>query len=799
MKTKAFSIIAFLAILAHLLGGPAAAQEPQPPAPPYPLQDLGKPFDPLRTPEGYWFMPESSRLLMEAADVLPQATGGPDDFGYTWDDSVEFHWIDASSGTDTGLSGDSRGKAVGPIPLPFSFKYYENTYNEVWIAASGYLAFSQTDYWSAYGSVPSPATPNNVIAPYWTEVYIGPGSWIRYRSDGIAPNRYFVIEWHDVTIGEETYRFEVILYENGDIVFQYHTMGYGCGEAGIEDSTGWDGLTYISSCAQVSSNKAVRFSRPAPSARVSIRPPYHIYQSRFTHAGAAESFQVSIRNIGDLGADTYDLFTSSSWPVSFYAADGTTPLADTDGDGTVDTGSVAQGSTVTITVKVQTPAVVNVGDYNSATITVRSSLNTGKNKTITLRTAVPAPFAQVYQDDADGAMSLYLVKPSGQVAKKVTPDKYYADGMAVAEAPNGNFVYVWSKWRCLNRERSVYGKEIEYVLLDRHGNVVQTVSKLTDHSGATMDTYDRDPAVAVAPNGRIGVLWNRELRNSSSSQFNFNIWFAILDTSGNVVYGPVNLTNNNAWGTWDDLNVPYFRSPRIAATSDNRFVLAWHRSTRESAGLLEDIYYAVLDTYGAEVKSVTKLTAGRFYYGPPALAALSGNRALLTYEASGGISYVVLDSDGNVVKPETSTGRSGSGLDVVQLSNGNILIAWSYFTDIKFIILDSTTYNLTAGPTTLDNPIATYNDYVSVAADAAGHAILTWVGYDQSYRSYRANLYYALVDGRGNILTPPMIFRTASPSPWGFYSIQTSSEGYGNTSYSYPFSLYLPLIMRNCR
>jgi hypothetical protein len=146
MKAKILAI-SLIAILALLLSGPATAQGPQPPAPPYPTHELGKPFGPFRTPEGHWFMPEGTRPPMEAVGISPQATGGPDDFGYTWNDSVALNWIDATGGIDTGMSGDSRGKAVGPISLPFPFKYYENTYNQVWIAASGYLAFAQASYW----------------------------------------------------------------------------------------------------------------------------------------------------------------------------------------------------------------------------------------------------------------------------------------------------------------------------------------------------------------------------------------------------------------------------------------------------------------------------------------------------------------------------------------------------------------------------------------------------------------------------------------------------------------------------
>ena len=43
------------------------------------------------------------------ATNTPQAAGGPDDFGYTWDDSGALVWIDATAGTDTGLSQAPRG------------------------------------------------------------------------------------------------------------------------------------------------------------------------------------------------------------------------------------------------------------------------------------------------------------------------------------------------------------------------------------------------------------------------------------------------------------------------------------------------------------------------------------------------------------------------------------------------------------------------------------------------------------------------------------------------------------------
>lgn len=560
MKAKTLSLFMLIAILALTIHEPVKAQAPEPwfyhpPKLREPqIIHLGLPSDGFcQTPGGLWAVLSNTHQTVEAPDVSTQATGGPDEFGYTWSDTVPLSWIDATNGIDTGMSGDSWGQRVGPIPLPFPFKYYENIYNSLYIAASGYIAFTDEGTWPRQPRIPSPAKPNNVIAPYATPLYIGSGSWVRYLSGGNSPNRYFVVEWHDVkggppsdTIGnDETYRFEVILYENGDIVFQYQTMSYNdsywCGAAGIEDSTGMDGLNYVPFCQRAPSNKAVRFYRPAPSARVKVYP---LYQGRFSRSGTIETFQVPIRNTGDLGSDTYDLLLSSSWMTGLYKADGVTPLTDTDGDSIIDTGPVSQGGTVTITVKVQIPAVVNVGDYTTTNITVRSSLNINKSKTAGLQVAIPAPFAQVYRDDADGAMSLYLVQPSGQSVRKVTGDQYYGYDMAVAETPNG-FAYFWIRY---NWTGTVGTSEIEYTLLNRYGQTIRGVSKLTDHRGATVHTYDYYPAVAVTPSGRIGVVWYRYLYNSSNFYWNYNIYYAILDAAGNIIVPPTNLTNNNIWG-----------------------------------------------------------------------------------------------------------------------------------------------------------------------------------------------------------------------------------------------------------
>ncbi len=828
------SIMVLVILLLSSLSTPAtpapmAAQDPQP-LTPVPQGPPCPPGDPCggegpgspRFFDGQWLVPEGASPPVQTPGIAPFAIGGPDDFGYTWNDSVAFNWIDATGGTDSGLSGDDQ--YTGPIDIGFSFKFYGNTYSQLYISTNGFVSFGQ-GYGIWYNQpIPDTSPPNDFIAPFWDDLAVG-GDYnsgrVYYRQYGSAPNRYFVVEWWNVTrLGSsDLLTFEVILYENGDIVMQYLSLSGVLQSAtvGIEDDWGTDGLLYLYNAPGLSNNKAIRFYRPAPAARVGAWP---LYQDSFTHCGAVESFSVTIRNTGELGTDTFDLTTGSAWTVALYRADGTTPLTDTDGDGKTDTGSLAQGQSIAITVKVTTPGTASVGDHNSATITVRSSRDTSKSKTIVLQTAVPAPFAQVYQDAADGAMSLYLARPTrNALVRKVTPDWYYGYDMAVAETSGSNFLYAWAQWRCLDPNCNLDGSEIEYTLASSCGPPLRGVSRLTDHSGAIMYTYDEYPAVAVAPNGRMGVIWRRYLWNQNTAQFNFNIWFAVLDTNGAVVYGPVNVTNNNAWGTESDLNVPRFWRPRIAATTDNRFVLAWQREHRESAGWVNDIYYAVRSSSGSTIAGPTRLTndtPGDSGYYAPNLAQLWSSRAILTWvsRSSGNddIYYAVVNSNGTVVKPATDLSVDETvvdwwNYDVVQLSNGWILVAWEawgcfpdeWTSRIRFAILDSS-YNRVVAPTCLErHPAATSGDTAaSVTADASGHAVLTWMDRDPSLQH---NLYYALVDSNGSVLTPPMVFRTAGFSPWGDRHIFTSFQGYGNTSFSQPDILacrtHLPLTLRD--
>jgi hypothetical protein len=217
----------------------------------------------------------------------------------------------------------------------------------------------------------------------------------------------------------------------------------------------------------------------------------------------------------------------------------------------------------------------------------------------------------------------------------------------------------------------------------------------------------------------------------------------------------------------------------IAATRDNRFVMAWEREVYKGDGWLEDVIYTVRGSNGALVREVTRLTegvAGGDAYRDPTLTAVGQDRALIAYESPDANVYTVIDSAGDPVIPTTG-GWWGHAPHAVELSNGDIVLAWEGY--VGFVIIDGDTYAVKHGVEYLNNAAAERSEgNLSLAADQVGHAIFTWT---DTGSSYHPNLYYALVDGEGEVLTGPMIFRTGQGiAPY----IMTSYAGYGNASYT---------------
>ncbi len=194
-------------------------------------------------------------------DSIPMFTGHG--YGYDWYDSdstggPSYDWIEP---TDARLAlnvGDDT--IVSLPPLPFPFPYYDSTFSEVNVSTNGFLSFINGQPSFPNNSViPSSQIPNCALYPYWDDLVLPPdqSGKIYYQTIGTTPNRIFVITWSNVarknTDFSKRLNFQVILYENGDIIFQYKDVLCGAQWAnygkdvtiGIENFNGEQGLLYL--------------------------------------------------------------------------------------------------------------------------------------------------------------------------------------------------------------------------------------------------------------------------------------------------------------------------------------------------------------------------------------------------------------------------------------------------------------------------------------------------------------------------------------------------------------------------
>ena len=218
--------------------------------------------------QGIYFEDEEEGEGAEEVDneaMSITGSGGPDGGNYVWMDSDEpggptFNWTDIS-GTGTAVSlGDDESVLV---TIPFDFVYYGETKTEVSIASNGYLTFGTTgDSWSN-ASIPNAGVPNDIICPFWDDLNPLAGGTVHYLSTASQ----FIVQFTNVPrfSAGSLLTFQVVLYDNGSILYQYYDMQgtLNSSTIGIENSTGSDGLQVVFNGDYVHNNLAVLFSLPA--------------------------------------------------------------------------------------------------------------------------------------------------------------------------------------------------------------------------------------------------------------------------------------------------------------------------------------------------------------------------------------------------------------------------------------------------------------------------------------------------------------------------------------------------------
>ncbi|HEY8851157.1 MAG TPA: HYR domain-containing protein [Gemmatimonadaceae bacterium] len=165
-------------------------------------------------------------------------------------------------------------------PLGFDFTFFGNTYNKVHVGANGFVGFDRSIAGGccAGGVIPSPgdAPYNNMIAIAWTDLNSAASKeGIRYETQGIAPNRKFVLQFNDVpeywqgpgrvtaqlVLAEGSNDITIYTFSNTIVTNPYHTV-----TQGIENADGSE-AEFVNGRVRsyfALTNDAVRFALPRP-------------------------------------------------------------------------------------------------------------------------------------------------------------------------------------------------------------------------------------------------------------------------------------------------------------------------------------------------------------------------------------------------------------------------------------------------------------------------------------------------------------------------------------------------------
>jgi hypothetical protein len=174
---------------------------------------------------------------------------------------LPFQWVDLKDpskeakvfAADAIGAGNALDEGVDNINLDMTFKFFGEKYTKAAVVTNGFIALGAKEDAQSYGALlgsasysaaglPSVRLPNNIIAPFWVDIFFGNSDgYIMYRT--FKPEKsdksydHVIIEWDDaglwyaIPADKTTVTFQLVLFAEGGIMFQYKTIYAG----GIRD------------------------------------------------------------------------------------------------------------------------------------------------------------------------------------------------------------------------------------------------------------------------------------------------------------------------------------------------------------------------------------------------------------------------------------------------------------------------------------------------------------------------------------------------------------------------------------
>lgn len=199
--------------------------------------------------------PESILSYSLNINTFENPKGGPDIVNNYWTDSnnednINAEWIDISN-TGTLYNFTDNDEAGSLIDIGFDFPFYNENYSQCFINPNGWIGFeTDNDSWDNT-SIPSTSAPLSAIFGFWDDLNPVNDNCsscqgeVYYHSDNNRMVVWFnnVAHW-PTNFENSIYNFQIVLYNSGDIKFNYDTMQgqFSSATIGIQNSNGTSGL-----------------------------------------------------------------------------------------------------------------------------------------------------------------------------------------------------------------------------------------------------------------------------------------------------------------------------------------------------------------------------------------------------------------------------------------------------------------------------------------------------------------------------------------------------------------------------
>ena len=201
------------------------------------------------------------------------------DMIYTISDSrspkgPSFSWQDMSQ-KGVRIQGLKDDNYVGPFPIGFSFRFFDQEYSEFYICSNGYIGFGPPlGYATRHNKIlPTSIPPNTIIAWCWDDLLPSEGQTYSFQD-----NNRLIVQFSDYQEYKTSYKIsaQVVLSSDGAIMLQYNNIdplfpmnNY---KSGIEDHTGTKGITISSSLMPIENKVAILMSRLSQTQWLDITP-----------------------------------------------------------------------------------------------------------------------------------------------------------------------------------------------------------------------------------------------------------------------------------------------------------------------------------------------------------------------------------------------------------------------------------------------------------------------------------------------------------------------------------------------